>query len=126
MTLLFPEFDQRPFTKAFPRFGGLGDSGLLYLPQKCAAWEICKLLVFLHGCTGGQEYTGQSVIVEAGFLPELEARGIVGLFPQIKRSHMNPYGCWDYWGYLGDNDYYTKNGVQIRILRQMIQAITGL
>ena len=91
--------------------------------------DLCNgLLVFLHGCIGGKEYVGTNVITEAGFLEELEYRNIIGLFPQIKRSvELNPYGCWNFFGYLPDDktEYYTKDGIQTRILRRMINQLSG-
>ena len=63
---------------------------------------------------------------DAGFLPELENRNIIGLFPQIKKSKNNPYGCWDYWGYLDPDDlYYTNQGIQVKALRHLIYDISG-
>ena len=78
------------------------------------------MLIFLHGCIGSYEFTGKEVIVQAGFLPELEKRGIVGLFPQIKSYDFNPMGCWNWADYQPPSQFYTKKGWQIRALKNMI------
>ena len=41
---------------------------------------------------------------------------------------MNPHGCWNFKGYLGDlNDgkYVTKDGIQMRVIRNMISKVLG-
>ena len=54
---------------------------------------------------------------------------MIGLFPQIKRDpELNPWGCWNFFGYLPGNDtseYYTKDGIQTRILRRMLYELSG-
>ena len=32
----------------------------------------------------------------------------------------NPDGCWDWWGYAGDDAYFTRDGKQMRAVRAMI------
>jgi len=38
---------------------------------------------------------------------------------------LNPKGCWNWWGYAGDNQYLTKKGVQIGAIWKMIQRVEG-
>ena len=63
------------------------------------------------------------------YFTELEARQMIGLFPQIKRyPELNPWGCWNFFGYLPGDDtseYYTKDGIQTRILRRMLYGLSG-
>ena len=37
---------------------------------------------------------------------------------------MNPHGCWDWWGFTGDG-YATKQGVQIRAIREMVGRLAA-
>jgi hypothetical protein len=48
------------------------------------------------------------------------------LFPQIEPSYrpLNPMGCWDWWGYEGDN-FAVKDGPQIKAVRLMIGDLLG-
>jgi len=32
----------------------------------------------------------------------------------------SPDGCWDWWGYAGDDAYFTRDGKQMRAVRAMI------
>ena len=36
----------------------------------------------------------------------------------------NPNGCWDWWGYSGD-DYASKRGKQVRAVAEMINTLVG-
>lgn len=122
----FSEFNQWPYIKDLPDYGGFDSSGYIYIPSSGCRLLNCKLLVFLHGCTGGKEYQGPNVIMEAGFMAQLESRQMVGLFPQIKRNEeKNPYGCWNFFGYIPESEYYTKAGLQIRTLYRMIHDLSA-
>jgi hypothetical protein len=45
------------------------------------------------------------------------------MYPQaISNAILNPYGCWDWWGYSGVN-YANKNGIQMRTIKAMIDRI---
>jgi hypothetical protein len=35
----------------------------------------------------------------------------------------NPNGCWDWWGYSGEN-YATKQGPQMAAVKQLIDALS--
>eukprot|EP00093_Oithona_nana_P006838 06838.XXX_250249_249241_1 [CDS] Oithona nana genome sequencing. len=119
------EFNQRRYIKEFPNgHASLASFGFIYIPQKCYQ-ERCDLLLFMHGCIGGYEYTGREVILQAGFLQALEDRGMVGLFPQIKSYDFNPYGCWNYVDYQPPSKFFTNKGWQIRALKNMIDDLTG-
>jgi hypothetical protein len=37
----------------------------------------------------------------------------------------NLYGCRNWWGYAADEQYLTKNGVQVRAIWAMVQRIEG-
>jgi hypothetical protein len=37
---------------------------------------------------------------------------------------MNPNGCWDWWGYSGE-DYATKKGAQMQAVKQLIEAVAA-
>lgn len=56
---------------------------------------------------------------DAGYNGWAAAGRTVVLYPQVTPSTANPNGCWDYWGYTGD-DYRVKNGPQMRAVRAMV------
>ncbi len=61
-------------------------------------------------------------------LPRMELYKVVGLFPQIIRDEaqtLNQFGCWDFSGYTED-EFYTRNCIQIRILRNMVVKFGGI
>ena len=113
-------FDQRPYRDA-----GLSDSGYIYVPAACEEALHCGLHIALNGCRQSVEHVDEQFALMSGFNEWADAFGIVVLYPQVKASReatTNPYGCWDWWGYSGD-DYATKNGAQISALKGMIDTL---
>ena len=49
------------------------------------------------------------------------------LYPQAAASRispMNPLGCWDWWGFTGD-DYDTRAGKQLAAVKAMIDGLAA-
>jgi hypothetical protein len=97
----------------------LMETAYLYIPPACAEGrQSCALHLVLHGCAQSAEVIGMDFIEQSGYLPWAEANDIVLAFPQVEKSlvaPLNPHGCWDWWGYTGD-DYATRNGKQMAVL----------
>ena len=108
----------------------------LYVPATCAAGNACRLHVALHGCKQGQSYlpltpppggglyNGTTFVKNTGYDRWADNNHLVILYPQALTVPGNPNGCWDWWGYTGQ-DYATREGVQIRTLRAMVDALAG-
>ena len=58
----------------------------------------------------------------AGYNEWADANDIVVLYPQAESAALNPFGCWDWWGYTG-RDYATGSGTQMAAIRAMIDRI---
>ncbi|MDD5297540.1 MAG: hypothetical protein PHU46_11570 [Rhodocyclaceae bacterium] len=111
-------------------------SGLLYVPEACAQGRACKLHIALHGCRQGQSYLplspppggglyyGTTFVKHAGYDQWADANKLVILYPQADTTWNNPNGCWDWWGYT-DSHYADKKGVQIRVLRAMVDRLAS-
>ena len=140
----FVEFSQSEFApEGQTAINGLLDSGWLYVPEACAEGETCALHVVLHGCKQSTEFLGETFYKSIGVNEWADANGIVVLYPQAKlidramldeaypdrtfRNSLavNPFGCWNWWGYGYDERFALKEGVQIRALHAMIRRITG-
>jgi poly(3-hydroxybutyrate) depolymerase len=121
------EFDQRPYAAAAGS-AGLADKGWLFVPEDCAAGAEarCRLHVVFHGCKQGGSFIGDAFIRRSGFLEVAEANRIVLLFPQVQPSFqpLNPNGCWDWWGYEGE-DYATRSAPQMKAVRAMVGDLLG-
>lgn len=99
----------------------------LYVPEACAAGERCGLHVALHGCSQSAEKIGDAFAVGSGLNEWAESNRLLVLYPQVGSSTvapMNPYGCWDWWGYT-DEHYATRNGRQIRVIKATMDALAG-
>jgi poly(3-hydroxybutyrate) depolymerase len=104
----------------------LMETAYLYVPPACTEGkQSCALQLVLHGCAQSAEVVGTEFIKQSGYLPWAEANGIVLAFPQVAKSlvaPLNPHGCWDWWGYTGD-DYANRNGKQMLVLTDWIKDL---
>ena len=108
---------------------GFAARGWLYIPATCSgngAAGRCRLHVAFHGCKQGASFVNDAFVQQAGYLAAADAGGIVLLFPQVEPSYqpLNPNGCWDWWGYTGD-EYATQAGPQITAVKAMVDDLMG-
>ena len=115
-------FGQRPYDAE----GTLADVGYVYIPAACqAGGRQCPLHIAFHGCEQGADTIGERFVREAGYRRAADRLGIVVLFPQVARSlwhPVNPRGCWDWWGYTGE-DYLGRKGAQLAAVHAMAEAL---
>jgi poly(3-hydroxybutyrate) depolymerase len=126
-------FDQREFVDT-KRTHGLAEAGYVYVPERCAKGERCRLHAALHGCGQAAESIGDVFARHAGYDGWAEANAIVILYPQaatltksvggVRMDWPNPQGCWDWWGFTGE-DFAYRTGAQIRAVIAMIDRLTG-
>jgi len=103
------------------------ETAYLYVPADCAdGAQSCAFHLVLHGCAQSAETIGTDFIQQSGYLPWAEANNIVLAFPQVEKSlvaPINPHGCWDWWGYTGD-DYANRNGKQMAVVTGWINGLS--
>ena len=102
------------------------DEGFVYVPDQCTR-KRCKLHVVFHGCQQSAEFVGAAIAEGAGYNEWADGNDLVILYPQVAASRLvplNPLGCWDWWGYTGD-DYARQSGAQIRAIKTMIDRLAG-
>jgi poly(3-hydroxybutyrate) depolymerase len=125
-------FDQTEFFDGEPRTS-LNAAGYLYVPRACEndapGAGACRLHVAFHGCQQYVDKIHDRFFRDAGYNAIADANSIVVLYPQAAPWRRladpsgftaNPQGCWDWWGYTGDDDYFTRHGKQMRAVRAMI------
>lgn len=100
---------------------GLADEALVFTPSACPA-NGCRLHLVLHGCMQSREMLGDVFAESSGYLPWAEANGIVLAFPQVRPQPRNPLGCWDWWGYTGDN-FLFRDGPQMSVLADWLNSM---
>lgn len=116
-------FDQRAL--GGPGASTLAKQGYIYIPERCAAGEACRLHISFHGCQQNAEKIGTEYVDKAGFNQWADANGLVILYPQTVSSlfaPLNPQACWDWWGYTGDS-YLTRDGAQINAVYTMMNQL---
>ena len=125
-------FDQRSYINGSASDASLGDEGYAFVPKACQSGG-CKVHVAFHGCRQGASEVGRRFVDGAGYNGWAASNRIIVLYPQTTtraglafgsmKMIMNPKGCWDWWGYTG-GDYHTRDGVQMRAVRAMIDAVS--
>lgn len=104
----------------------LASEGWLYVPAACRkAGANCRLHVALHGCLQSGENIKDVFAIHAGYNEWAEGSNIVVLYPQARKSMMNPNACFDWFGYTGGN-YAVKSGRQMMAIKAMIDRLAGL
>jgi hypothetical protein len=99
----------------------------LYVPESCAAGAKCGIHVAVHGCSQSSAFVADAFAVGAGFNEWADTNDLLVLYPQVASSKiapMNPYGCWDWWGYTDEN-YATKQGPQVMVIKATLDALAG-
>lgn len=124
-------FDQRPFVQGGATDASLADEGFAFVPTACRAGG-CRVHVAFHGCRQNAGEIGRRFVEGAGYNHWAASNRLVVLYPQTTNRSgfafgsskwvLNPKGCWDWWGYTGDN-YTTRDGVQMRAVRSMIDTL---
>jgi poly(3-hydroxybutyrate) depolymerase len=116
--------DQRKYFK-FGKMALMQDTGYLYIPHNCRVSKTCSLHVAFHGCSQTVDHIDELFVKKTGIMEAADKLNIVVLFPQAKKATLggiNPYGCWDWWGYTGA-EYHTKKAEQMRIVKKMIEGL---
>jgi hypothetical protein len=91
----------------------VSDTGFAYVPDSCSeGYDDCRLHVAFHGCVQGAEFIEDRFAWLSGLNEWAETNRIVVIYPQVEKSLFNPKGCWDWWGYTGD-DYDLRSGKQV-------------
>ncbi len=104
---------------------GLSETAYLFIPPACVDGEKpCALHLVLHGCAQSAVQVGTDFIQQSGYLPWARANDIVLAFPQVVPGPLNPYACWDWWGYTGEN-YDTRDGAQMTVLADWINGFSN-
>jgi poly(3-hydroxybutyrate) depolymerase len=135
-------FDQTEFVpRAAAAANGLADTGYLYVPRACeaGAQQPCRVAVVLHACLQSAEVLGSEFHTKVGVNEWADTNRIIVLYPQAHATtvselssqnslsllNTNPQGCWNWWGYAGDTQYLTKQGVQVGAIWSMVRRVTA-
>jgi poly(3-hydroxybutyrate) depolymerase len=130
LTGTIKRFDQSIYTKpdSIGRLS-LGDTGYVFVPKACEDGAACRVHVVLHGCKQDIGDIGRRFIDNAGHNSWADTNHLIVLYPQTTSSWylpFNPQACWDWWSYVDQrDDYVTKSGSQIRMIKAMLDALTA-
>lgn len=117
------EIDQQALGKDAAQ--SLADKGYVYVPSSCERGESCTVHVSFHGCNQNATAVEKAFVENSGINQWADSNNMVILYPQTKKSAflpLNPQGCWDWWGYTGD-DYANNKGPQIKAVENMVNNL---
>jgi poly(3-hydroxybutyrate) depolymerase len=126
-------FDQRELTSPeSPASYSMAETGYVYVPASCAAQQPCRVHIALHGCKQNFETIQGHYIQHAGYNEWADTNRLIILYPQTIVGNpatdaftpLNPFGCWDWWGYTNFN-YAVKAGRQITTIKAMLDRLTS-
>jgi hypothetical protein len=126
-------FDQRELTSPeSPASYSMAETGYVHVPASCAAQEPCRVHIALHGCKQNFETIQDHYIQHAGYNEWADTNRLIILYPQTIVGNpatdpftpVNPFGCWDWWGYTNFN-YAVKAGRQISTIKAMLDRLTS-
>lgn len=126
------KFDQKPFKTAKD---SLNDLGYVYVPTACQNKELCKVVIAFHGCEMTLADIKTAFVANTGLNQFAESNNFIVLYPQAKKSLLNPNnpkGCFDWWGYtspitpiINSLKYATKQGKQMNSVWGMLNTLAG-
>ena len=117
----YAEFDQRPFTEKLGSHG-LSGTGLSYIPKSCVTDKGCRVHIAFHGCAQNRMTVGEDFARESGLARWADTNKLIILFPQTATLPLNPQGCWDWWGYTGEN-FLTRDAKQVVAVERMLERL---
>lgn len=111
---------------------GLAKYGYVYYPNTCYdSQTTCKVHMHLHGCAmtvDGLFSAGIDLLSYGGFFEYAASNNIIVIMPQVKFDFfINPTECFDYVNYASwwsDTAFATKNGIQPKALKNMLDRLT--
>lgn len=101
--------------------------GYAYVPEHCEKKQCAVHMVF-HGCQQGVEFINTTYVEFTGYNHVAETNDIIILYPQMKSSENNTFGCWDFWGFSSSGrtlDYATKNGIIMKSMYKIFEDLTA-
>ncbi|MBU3022537.1 PHB depolymerase family esterase [Aestuariibacter sp. A3R04] len=118
-------FDQRAL--AGSDANTMAEKGYAYVPKTCKEGEPCDVHVSFHGCNQYADAVGKAYVEQTGINNWADTNHLVVVYPQTRKSlfmPLNPQGCWDWWGYTGD-DYATRDGKQLKAIRNIVLGLSS-
>jgi poly(3-hydroxybutyrate) depolymerase len=121
------QFDQREFIQGTR--SSMDDTGYAYIPQACRAGS-CAVHIAFHGCRQGASVVGPAFYGRTGYNEFADRNALVILYPQVHPSSgvpANPLGCWDFWGYSGEDPrqpgFHTRAAPQMAAVMAMVARL---
>lgn len=93
----------------------MGEYAYAFIPKNISRKSVH---ISFHGCEQTLTDIGLDFIKHSG----LNEHGMIVLYPQVIRTPLNPYGCWDWWGYTGPQ-FATKLSPQMNLVMGLARRL---
>jgi hypothetical protein len=100
----------------------MAKTGYAYIPKRCGMGEPCRLHISFHGCKQHVAAVDDAYLTQTGLNHYADSNDLVILYPQAAASAFNPNGCWDWWGYTGEN-YISKQAPQLQAVMLLVEQL---
>ena len=101
----------------------LAPLGYIFYPEQCYDGTTqCHIHIYLHGCGMTTRGMGGNEEDMNRFNKYAVSNDLIVVYPDVQYSLKNPEGCWDAWGYSGD-DYLTNDSVLANYLKSVIERL---
>ena len=100
----------------------MAEYGYFYIPKVCHK-RACRLHVAIHGCVQSTADVDLDFVTKTGLNEVAEANQLIIMYPQAKKSALNPHGCWDWWGYTGVNYLWRESPQMSSIIKSIKKLI---
>lgn len=117
-----PALQSIDISALLPGGSQIASEALAMVPPTCSNNPgRCRLHLSFHGCRQSTEFIEQRFARDTGLNRWAVTNNIAIVYPQVTRSAGNPQGCWDWWGYTGQ-DYDQRSGKQVAAIAALIDA----
>ncbi|EGG23646.1 polyhydroxybutyrate depolymerase [Cavenderia fasciculata] len=120
------QIDQASFIPIMtPLEAGLYEYAYAYIPSNCQYEKnkgVCSVHVAYHGCVQTIPDINSTFYMNAGYNEIADSNNLIVLYPQAQANELNPKGCFDWWGYSGE-DYASQLGVQMVTVKKMVDYL---
>ncbi|KYR01545.1 polyhydroxybutyrate depolymerase [Tieghemostelium lacteum] len=104
---------------------GLYSYAYAYVPTQCQRGTTqCSFHIVFHGCEQTIPMIGDTFYMNTGYNQIADTNNIIILYPQALATELNPKGCFDWWGFAGE-DYASQDGAQMSTVKSMLDSLVS-
>lgn len=105
----------------------MADEGFAFIPKQCESKDnveksTCAIHFVLHGCSQSADMVDNNFVYQSGVWQYATNYNLIVVYPQTKKTEKNPYSCWDFYAFTGEN-YATNKAPQLQTLNAIAKEL---